>query len=456
MSSPRELCAMARRAPLALAAVAFLLLLAIRVLRRWSISTASISRAPAANFRWRTSQFGRDSEGFARPSVPCGARVLVAHEQHLQAVGSDVRLLWLLRQLRALDAEVSLLLRAATPAARRSPPTAEVAALLGAASDVAHVLRDNATAPTPPALYELGDSAALAALLGAGHFDLVLLGVWFWYDPQPAFAELLLPMIQAYAEWRPPCDATDSCTIADAGPDDDGGDAPAASGRRRRPAVALLLDDAHAERAARLAAEETDGASARTYLAQSRNFGARTRQIYAAADLLLYLTATDMAADAPQRGGLARGLRMDARLLRMPAQVGEFDGGGALEANATASAPAVPRIGFVGDGRTPTNYLGLQRFLREGWPVLRSLSPRARLRIVGREPDAHRPGERPRGGRRRCAAGEVHCGWAWATPCEANASACGIDESHTSDLDVRSCLQPRRLKQWRTAKENGY
>ena len=237
-----------------------------------------------------------------------------------------MRLLWLLRQLRALDAEVSLLLRAATPAARRSPPTAEVAALLGAASDVAHVLRDNATAPTPPARYELGDSAALAALLGAGHFDLVLLGVWFWYDPQPAFAELLLPVIQAYAEWRPPCDATDSCAAADAAPDDDGGDAAAASGRRRRPAIALLLDDAHAERAARLAAEETDGASARTYLAQSRNFGARTRQIYAAADLLLYLTATDMAADAPQRGGLARGLRMDARLLRMPAQVGVLPG----------------------------------------------------------------------------------------------------------------------------------
>ena len=162
----------------------------------------------------------------------------------------------------------------------------------------------------------------------------------------------------------------------------------AASGRRRRPAVALLLDDAHAERAARLAAEETDGASARTYLAQSRNFGARTRQIYAAADLLLYLTATDMAADAPQRGGLARGLRMDARLLRMPAQVGVLPGSddttaaAALEANATAAAPAVPRIGFVGDGRTPTNYLGLQRFLREGWPLLRSLSPRARLRIA--------------------------------------------------------------------------
>ena len=417
-----------RRTPVVLAAVALLLLLA---LRRWLIPVSATSRQPAANFRWRTSQFGRETEGFARPAVPCGARVLVAHEQHLQAVGSDVRLLWLLRQLRALDAEVSLLLRAATPAARRSPPTAEVAALLGAASDVAHVLRDNATAPTPPALYELGDSAALAALLGDGHFDLVLLGVWFWYDPQPAFAELLLPVIQAYAEWRPPCDATDSCAAAAAGPDDDGGDAAAASGRRRhRPAVALLLDDAHAERAARLAAEETDGASARTYLAQSRNFGARTRQIYAAADLLLYLTATDMAADAPQRGGLARGLRMDARLLRMPAQVGVLPGSDDNTTAATptaAAAPAGPRIGFVGDGRTPTNYLGLQRFLREGWPVLRSLSPRARLRIVGREPDAHRPGERPRGGRRRCAAGEVHCGWAWSTPCEANTSACGVD-----------------------------
>ena len=152
-----------------------------------------------------------------------------------------------------------------------------MAALLGAASDVAHVLRDNATAPTPPALYELGDSAALAALLGAGHFDLVLLGVWFWYDPQPAFAELLLPVIQAYAEWRPPCDATDSCATADAAPDDDGGDAAAASGRRRRPAVALLLDDAHAERAARLAAEETDARRARAPTSHSRATSARGR-----------------------------------------------------------------------------------------------------------------------------------------------------------------------------------
>ena len=117
---PRETTTMRRwHGGSVLAAVALLLLLA---LRRWLIPAASISRQPAAKFRWRTSQFGRVADGFARPSVPCGARFLVAHEQHLQAVGSDVRLLWLLRQLRALDAEVSLLLRAATPAARRWAP----------------------------------------------------------------------------------------------------------------------------------------------------------------------------------------------------------------------------------------------------------------------------------------------------------------------------------------------
>ena len=65
----------------------------------------------------------------------------------------------------------------------------------------------------------------------------------------------------------------------------------------------------------------------------------------------------------------------------MPAQVGVLPGSDdntTTAATPTAAAPAVPRIGFVGDGRTPTNYLGLQRFLREGWPVLRSLSPRVK------------------------------------------------------------------------------
>jgi hypothetical protein len=46
-------------------------------------------------------------------------------------------------------------------------------------------------------------------------------------------------------------------------------------------------------------------------------------------------------------------------------------------------------LGFVGDGRTATNYLGLQRFLREGWPQLRRRWPLARLRVVGRAPSGH-------------------------------------------------------------------
>ena len=51
-----------RRVPLVLAAVALLLLLA---LRRWLIPATAVSRQPAANFRWRTAQFGRASEEIA-------------------------------------------------------------------------------------------------------------------------------------------------------------------------------------------------------------------------------------------------------------------------------------------------------------------------------------------------------------------------------------------------------
>ena len=342
-----------RRVPLVLAAVALLLLLA---LRRWSNPASAVSRQPAAKFRWRTSQFGRDSEGFARPSVPCGARILVAHEQHLQAVGSDVRLLWLLLLLRALDAEVSLLLRAATPAARRSPPTAELAALLGAAGDVAHVLRDNATAPTPPALYELGDSAALAALLGAGHFDLVLLGVWFG-DPQPAFAELLLPVIQAYAGGGrratrpirappPPRRTTMAAT-------------------RRRPAVAAavrpsraVLDDAHAERAHAWRRRRRTVELA--HLSRSRAISARGRG--------RSTPPTAALPDGDRHGGrraaarrARRGLRMDARLLRMPAQVGEFDGGG-FRGECDGFGPGGAAHRLCGRRRTPTNTSGSSDF----------------------------------------------------------------------------------------------
>ena len=105
--------------------------------------------------------------------------ILVAHEQHLQAVGSDRRLLALVTQLRS-NSVVSLLFRKAAPHPRRSPPTAELAAMLGATGRAAHALLSDVPPPLPPAIYELGDTPSLAALLRLARFDLVLVGLWFW------------------------------------------------------------------------------------------------------------------------------------------------------------------------------------------------------------------------------------------------------------------------------------
>ena len=108
----------------------------------------------------------------------CRPQILVAHEQHLQDVGSDRRVLALLRQLRERST-VSLLFRKAAPPARRSPKTADLAAFLGVSSPV-HALRLDETPPMPPAIYELGDTPSLTSLLRIARFDFVLVGLWFW------------------------------------------------------------------------------------------------------------------------------------------------------------------------------------------------------------------------------------------------------------------------------------
>ena len=47
-------------------------------------------------------------------------RLLIAHEQHLQPMGCDVRLLGIIRSLLAAGLEVSLFFRSHTPVAKRS------------------------------------------------------------------------------------------------------------------------------------------------------------------------------------------------------------------------------------------------------------------------------------------------------------------------------------------------
>lgn len=297
-------------------------------------------------------------------------RLLVAHEQHLQRVGSDTRLLAVLSTLRSHAAEVSLLVRTAKcNHCRRSPPTAELARLLGATLLAAVPLSTRAVAPPPPAIYEFGGSAALAALLRTHAFDLALVGLWFWYDPQPSFAEVLLPTLRAHAATA--CSGADTAEVC------------------RPPLLALLSDDAHSERARRLAAEESDPAAARRYTTQAGNLGARQRALFAQSDGVFYLTAADRDADARLRptrphDPVASSSSLHVGLLRMAVAADErtpalpIAAAGERTSQPVLATPAAVHIGFVGDGHTPTNALGVQRFVRDGWAAVRKVHPSAR------------------------------------------------------------------------------
>ncbi len=57
--------------------------------------------------------------------------VLIVHEHHLKSIGSDLRLMGVLLQLRQLGHSVSFLFRGAVPRSQRSPLTPELARLIG-------------------------------------------------------------------------------------------------------------------------------------------------------------------------------------------------------------------------------------------------------------------------------------------------------------------------------------
>ena len=141
--------------------------------------------------------------------------VLLVHEHHFKPIGSDLRLLGIVRQLRSLGYTVSLLFRGRVPAEQRSPPTHELAELLGAEASGEVKLSSTERPPHPPAIYEYTDLDALSSLSRFGWFDVVLCPLWFWRDPMASAAELLMPTLALHA--------------------------PAG----RRPFVAILSDDAH-------------------------------------------------------------------------------------------------------------------------------------------------------------------------------------------------------------------
>lgn len=254
--------------------------------------------------------------------------MLIVHEQHLQQMGSDARLLALVRALVRARQNVSLFFRSHTPEVRRSPPTEELARLLHVDHGYSEAdLRRDVRSLPPPAIYERTTSAQVARLFSQGWFNAVIFFFWFWHDPKPNVVELTLPHLHAFS---PP---------------------------GARPYAAILSDDAHGLRDKRLAGWEEHPGLRENYSARSVLHVERQRHIYPLADMLLHLTRADSDAERPlfpsvERWGL---LRLPLREIGEELATDVAAAGTALANRSLLSARlsphAVLRIGFLGNGQ---------------------------------------------------------------------------------------------------------
>jgi len=351
---------------------------------------------PSACAHWQPCESSNAS------SLPCGHKgVLIIHEQHPQPLGCDRRLLSLVGLMQAEGRHVSLLYRRHVPPSEQSPTTAVLARMLGV-SDFIETELEHGCLRSPPAIYRFGGRARqISRLVQTGWFDIVLVGVWFWNDPQPAFAELAVPLIRAHAA----------------------GD---------QPFVGLLVDDAHALRAKRLARWETETVVRQVYAQQAASLVPRLRSLYGLADAVMHVSAADQREErrlfASVRGLQWLLLRTPLKEMRTGGKSGTHSGISPLPVRSMPSTTAY--IGFLGNGQTATNHQGIQWFLSHCWAQLRAVQPAARLRIVGRPPgtmsnasgifECDRTRAVFNGGRR--------CGWAWGTRFASREVENGIDE----------------------------
>ena len=206
---------------------------------------------------------GRLVTAHARPGSCDKLSILVIHEHHLKSIGSDLRLLGIILQLRSLGHTVSLLFRGKTPPEQRSPPTHELAAIIGAAVAEEMSLSLEESLPAPPAIYEYSDLEALPSFARQGWFDVVFCPLWFWRDPMASAAELLLPTLALHAPIT------------------------------RRPFVAILSDDAHTAKATMMAEWESTEERKALWQGKARTLPARQRAVYSLADAVVHISASD-------------------------------------------------------------------------------------------------------------------------------------------------------------------
>ena len=104
--------------------------------------------------------------------------------------------------------------------------------------------------------------------MAKGYFNVVIIFNWFWYDPQPTVAELVLPLLRAHTP------------------------------RDRQPFVALLSDDAHAIRSSRLGEIEIHPSTRANYNKLASNLLARQKHMYRLSNMGMYISAMDQVAEA--------------------------------------------------------------------------------------------------------------------------------------------------------------
>ena len=247
--------------------------------------------------------------------------LLVIHElvPHFDQSGSDLRLLDILKELRAQSHRVTLLARDARNAWRYSGELESIGirVIAGDPNRMKHFGADEAT------------SWSFEKLLRQENFDAAILFHWFWSGisiPEHYLAEI----------------------------------------RRYSPStrIAVLTDDRHGERERR-AAHLSDLFSDRE---RAEDFEAREIAAYRAADLLLYITEAD-------RLHFQRFLHdTPMELLPLVAPYTE---------QACPDFVERSGVLFLGNFENLANRDALQWFLQEVWPVVRKRSPELTLQVAG-------------------------------------------------------------------------
>ena len=256
------------------------------------------------------------------PAIP-PQKILVIHElvPHFDQSGSDLRLLDVLKELRAQSHAVTLLARDASNAERYQPELERlgIRVLAGDPDRMKHIGLDAAT------------SWSFEQLLRREMFDVAILFHWFWSGV--SIPEHYLPEI-----------------------------------RRCSPStrVAVLTDDRHGERERRSATLS----GLFSDWERAADFEAREFAAYGSSDLLLYITEADH-----------RHFRI--ALPELPTELLPLVAPSTARVLESTSKSSRAGALFLGNFANPANRDALTWFTREVWPIVRKRLPELDLRVAG-------------------------------------------------------------------------